>query len=150
LEKDGHTCRGQTVATGQSLAIPIARLTDQRHVVDQLTEEDCSRQDRLQGRDTAACRPGVNVDLFPATATYFAATVVDPASRHWDYEAKRYVSGPVASRVFLQFVGRHPDFNRNGVDDYVDILTGKSKDRNHDGIPDEAQKPPRHGRQYGD
>jgi hypothetical protein len=36
--------------------------------------------------------------------------------------------------------GRHPDLNKNKVDDYIDILTGRSKDENRDGIPDEVQR----------
>jgi len=56
-----------------------------------------------------SCKPGINVSLFPATTTYLAATVVDPSAKHWDFKAKRYVTGPVTSHAFLQFVGRHPD-----------------------------------------
>jgi hypothetical protein len=35
--------------------------------------------------------------------------------------------------------GRHPDLNRNEVDDTIDILDGRSNDRNQDGVPDEVQ-----------
>jgi hypothetical protein len=34
----------------------------------------------------------------------------------------------------------HPDLNENRVDDAVDIASGKSRDRNDDGVPDEAQR----------
>ena len=131
---------GRTLEKGQALPIQIARLSDKRHVVERLTAEDCARDDRLQGRDTASCKPGINVDLFPATTTYLTATVVDPNAKHWDIKAEKYVTGPVTSHVFLQFAGRHPDLNKNGVDDYIDILNGRSKDSNKDGVPDEVQR----------
>ena len=71
--------------------------------------------------------------------TYLTAAVVDPNAKYWDFKTKKYVTGPVTTHAFLQFVGRHPDLNKNGVDDYIDILTGRSKDANRDGVPDEAQ-----------
>ena len=130
---------GQSLQRGQTLPIRVARLSDRRHVVEQITAADCNPGDRLRGPDVANCRPGINVSLFPATTTYLSATVTDPNARHWDPKARRYVTGPVSSHVFLQFVGRHPDLNKNGIDDYVDILSKRSRDANRDGIPDEAQ-----------
>ena len=109
-------------------------------MVERITADDCKRNDRLEGPDVASCKPGTKVDLFPATTTYITATVVDPSAKHWDATAKRYVTGPLTSHAFLQFVGRHPDLNKNGVDDYIDILTQRSKDTNRDGVPDEVQK----------
>jgi uncharacterized sporulation protein YeaH/YhbH (DUF444 family) len=53
---------------------------------------------------------------------------------------KKMVVGPVTSQVFYQLAGRHPDLNRNGVDDYIDIATGTSKDPNHTGVPGEVKK----------
>jgi len=82
---------------------------------------------------------GVNIDLFPATTLYLTATVIDPNAKHWDPAAKTFVTGPVESHLFYQIAGRHPDLNRNGVDDFIDILQGKSKDTNGDGVPDEVQ-----------
>jgi hypothetical protein len=131
---------GRSLEKGQSLAIPIARLTDKRHVVERITASNCNPDDRLKGPDVASCKPGINVSLFPATTTFIAVAVVDPSAKYWDTKAERYVTGPLTSRAFLQFVGRHPDLNKNGVDDYIDILTGRSKDSNRDGIPDEAQR----------
>jgi hypothetical protein len=130
---------GRSLEKGQATYIQIARLSDKRHVVERVTA-DCARDDRLQGPDTVACKPGINVDLFPATTTYLTATVVDPSAKHWDIAAKKYVTGPVTSHAFLQIAGRHPDLNKNGVDDYIDILTERSKDTNKDGVPDEVQK----------
>lgn len=131
---------GRALEKGQTLAIPIARLSDKRHIVERITANDCMRDDRLKGVDVVNCKPGINVDLFPATTTLLTATIVDPQAKHWVPKERRYVTGPVTSHVFLQFVGRHPDLNKNGVDDYIDILTEKSRDKNRDGVPDEVQK----------
>lgn len=131
---------GKSLEKGQTLFIPIARLSDKRHVVEKITANDCMRDDRLKGVDVVNCKPGINVDLFPATTTLLTATIVDPKAKHWVPKERRYVTGPVTSHVFLQLVGRHPDLNKNGVDDYIDILTGKSSDKNRDGVPDEVQK----------
>ena len=131
---------GRSLRKGQAVTIPIARLSDKRHVVERITAEDCARDDRLKGRDVGSCKPGINVDLFPATTTFLTATIVDPSAKHWDAKAEQYVTGPVTSHVFLQFLGRHPDLNKNGQDDYIDILTGRSKDANRDGVPDKIQK----------
>jgi len=127
---------GATLQRGEALKFPIARLSDQRHVVERVTR-DCNRADRLSGPDTPSCRPGINIDLFPATTAYLAATVVDPKVKYWDYRRQAYVTGPLTSHMFLQVVGHHPDLNRNGTDDYLDILTGRSRDENGDGVPDE-------------
>ena len=132
---------GKMLERGQSLTIPIAHLSDKRIVVERLTEADCRAQDRLSpGRDTTKCTPGINVGLFPSTSVYLAATQTDPRAKHWDWKAKRYVVGPVTSHALLQFVGRHPDLNRNGRDDYIDIVAEKSRDGNRDGVPDEVQR----------
>jgi hypothetical protein len=132
---------GKSLEKGQTLAIPIAHLSDKRHIVETITVADCENEDRgTKGRDVQNCKPGINVDLFPATTVFVAATVTDPAAKHWDARKKAYVTGPLVSQGFLQVVGRHPDLNKNGVDDYIDILTKKSQDRNGDGIPDEVQK----------
>jgi len=140
--KEGRTViEGMVLRRGQSLPIPIGRLSDERIILERLTEADCQTQDRLTpGRDTTRCTPGINVGLFPSTSVYLTASVTDPRVRHWDARAKRYVTGPVTSHAFLQFVGRHPDLNRNGQDDYIDILTEKSLDGNRDGVPDEMQR----------
>jgi len=82
---------------------------------------------------------GVNIDLFPSTSLYITATVIDPNAKHWDPVQKMFVTGPLESHLFYQIAGRHPDLNRNGVDDFIDIIQGKSKDTNRDGVPDEVQ-----------
>lgn len=131
---------GRTLARGQKLAIPVAKLSDPRQVIEKTTADDCERADRIKGRDFATCKPGISVSLFPATATLLSATVVDPKAKHWDPKTRRYIVGPVTSHAYLQIVGRHPDLNRNGVDDYIDILEGKARDGNRDGVPDDVQR----------
>ncbi len=49
---------------------------------------------------------GSQRDLFPSTTVYIKATVVDPDARHWDPRRRRYVTGPVRTKVFYQFAGR--------------------------------------------
>ncbi len=48
-------------------------------------------------------------------------------------------SRAVESHLYYQIAGRHPDLNRNGIDDFIDIAGGRSKDANGDGVPDEVQ-----------
>ena len=122
------------------LKIPLARLGQKRHIYEVVDEKTCDeRQDRMKGPDTAKCRPGVGVDLFPATTVYVTATVVNPKAKYWDRGRKRYVTGPLASQLFYQIAGRHPDLNRNGVDDYIDIATGHSKESKIKGVPADAK-----------
>jgi hypothetical protein len=126
---------------GDELKIPVARLNQKRHVVKVSTGKDCDvPQDSMKEPDVARCGRGIGTDLFPATTLYITATVVEPNAKYWNRERKRYVNGPLTTKLFYQIAGRHPDFNRNGIDDYIDILNGRSKDQNGDGIPDEVQK----------
>jgi hypothetical protein len=135
-----YTVRLQrTLEKGGSITIPIAKMGDRRHIVEKV-DRDCARDDRLKGPDVLNCRPGINVDLFPATTALVSATVTDPNAKYWDAKQQRYVTGPLTTHAFLQVTGRHPDLNKNKVDDYIDILTGRSKDENRDGIPDEVQR----------
>src|SRR5207244_2787783 len=102
------------------------------HILHQLTEKDCNDPE-------VTCTPGgYNIDLFPATAMYITATIVDPRGRRWHPKRKRFVDGPVESRLFYQISGRHPDLNHNGVDDAIDIRSGKSRNRRGTGVPDDA------------
>ena len=126
------------IAKGRSIAIPVAKLSDKRHVVQQVTEADCNGEDRIKGRDVAHCNTGISVSLFPATAVYLVTESVDPNAKHWDYASKKYIVGPVVSHAFHQFIGTHPDLNKNGIDDYIDILTTRSRDPKHIGVPEEA------------
>jgi len=66
--------------------------------------------------------------LFPSTTVYLTANVVEPAAKHWDPRKKKYVVGPVVSILFYQIAGRHPDLNKNCVDDFLDIKSGRFLD----------------------
>lgn len=131
--------RPRTLERGESVPITVARLGNGRHILERVSEQECDAGDRHQGRDVGSCRGGINVDLFPATTLYIRATVVDPLAVRWDPGRERYVRG-VESRIYYQVGGRHPDLNRNEVDDAIDIALKTSEDRNGDGVPDEAQR----------
>ncbi|HZQ69445.1 MAG TPA: hypothetical protein VFA68_13070 [Terriglobales bacterium] len=129
----------------QTLTIVAGRLAQGRNVV-QVQDGKCAGVVKRGGADSVKppdvnnCpNAGVNIDLFPATTLYITATVVDPNAKHWDPATKSFVTGPLESHLFYQIAGRHPDLNRNGIDDFVEILQAKSKDDNKDGVPDEAQ-----------
>jgi hypothetical protein len=120
--------------------VPIAKLGQGRHIVRKDTGR-CGPQDATVPPDVNNCPTrGVSVDLFPSTVVYITATIVDPAAKHWDPSIKQFVTGPLASRLYYQVRGRHPDLNRNGIDDYIDTANGTSKDANRDGVPDEVQR----------
>jgi hypothetical protein len=131
--------------TDATESVTVAKLSQGRHIV-QVNDGKCPIERGNSAADTSKppevnnCpTAGVNLDLFPATTLYITATVVDPNAKHWDPVQKIYVTGPLESHLFYQIAGRHPDLNRNGIDDYIDILKGKSKDTNGDGVPDEVQ-----------
>jgi hypothetical protein len=103
----------------ESIRCPIAKLSDRPYVrvTHKLGEKnvyDCSRGvpkvDRPQ--DTPAlvdyegpiCAGSVR-DPFPSTTVYLIATFVDPKAKHFDWKSRKYVVGPVTSRVYYQFAG---------------------------------------------
>jgi len=131
---------GRTLEKGVTLPITVAHMSDPRHIVETRTTKDCSVDDRLKGKDVLNCKAGMSVDLFPSTSVFLTANIVDPSAKYWSYAKQTYLQGPLSSRIFLQVAGRHPDLNKNRVDDYLDIASGKSRDSNKDGVPDEAQK----------
>jgi hypothetical protein len=125
----------QTIESGGEIKIDAARLSQKRHVFKQLTQSDCAVP-------VGNCQAGkFMIDLFPATSMYITATVVDPAGQLWDPSKRRFVTGPVESRLFYQIAGRHPDLNRNGIDDLIDIQGGTSSDSRGIGVPDDARPP---------
>jgi len=130
--------QSEPIPRGGTLPVEVARLSQGRHILE-TTSKKCNVADNLNGPDARYCRPGTNVDLFPATTLYVTANVIDPNAKHWDPQRERYVTGPVTTRVFVQVAGRHPDLNRNEVDDSIDILKRTSVDENQDGVPDEAR-----------
>ncbi len=117
--------------------IPLRRMALGPRFLHTVSKDDCFSTDNLTGEpDVTNCRPGMVASLFPSTSTFVVATVTDPAAKHWDASKKSYVTGPLTSRVFYQFPGRHPDLNRNGVDDFVEIAQNPLLDRNKDGVID--------------
>jgi len=127
--------------SGGVVRVPVARLAEGRHIFENVVTHNCGAPaDRSSDSEVNECVNGIFVDLFPATTVYIMATVVDPHARHWDPARERFVVGPVESRIFFQFAGHHPDLNRNGTDDAIDIFRGTSRDRNHDGVPDDARR----------
>jgi hypothetical protein len=131
--------RPLTIKRGASAKVTVARLANKRHIFERVTR-DCASGDATFEPDVTFCRPGYSIDLFPATTFVVRATVVQRHVKHWSRTRKRYVVGDLAETIFFQVGGRHPDLNRNRRDDAIDIATGKSKDRNKDGVPDEAQR----------
>jgi hypothetical protein len=131
--------------------VALAKLSQARHIFIDVKPEDCKRQAAQKDGniDDVFCRPGISLDLFPATSLLVTATVIDPQAKHWDPAQGKFVIGPLESKLFYQVAGRHPDLNKNGIDDAIDIYRGTSKDANHDGVPDEVQgggtAPPRDG-----
>lgn len=142
----GRAAEGcSVILTEQAQPVTVAKLGQGRNVVQQ-QDGKCAEtnrggaNDRSKAPDVNLCpTAGVNLDLFPATTLYITATVIDPNAKHWDPVQKIFVTGPVESHLFYQIAGQHPDLNRNGIDDFIDILQGRSKDTNGDGVPDEVQ-----------
>lgn len=117
--------------------IHLRRMADGPHFINVVTEKDCFSSDNLTGApDVAKCKPGTTATLFPSTSTYIRATVTDPKAKHWNSDKKEYVIGPLTTRVFYQFQGRHPDLNYNGVDDFVEIAQNPKMDRDKNGVVD--------------
>ena len=132
--------RSPVLRRGQSVAVEVGAMGEGRHVLDAPTQDTCASGDGGSAPDVATCRPAWNAGLFPATTVYLTARVVEPRARRWDRKRRRYVRRPLVSRVHYQLAGLHPDLNRNRVDDAIDVASGRSRDGNADGVPDEAQR----------
>jgi hypothetical protein len=144
-------CGGKEVDCTARLAesareVLVANLGEGRHIA-QRFDGKCLEGSSSPSKDASGVpdvnncpSAGFNLDLFPSTMIFVTATIVDPAAEHWDRATNSFVVGPVESHLFYQFAGQHPDLNRNGVDDYIDIATEKSKDTDRDGVPDEAKR----------
>lgn len=89
--------------------------------------------------DLPYCEEGPVLGLFPSARVYVEATVTDPDARYFDKETGTMVSGPLSNRIFIQFTGKIPDLNGNGVDDDIDIDTGICSDTNTNGVCDSAE-----------
>jgi hypothetical protein len=119
--------------------VALAHVGDKRHIYKVITGTSGAADRWGKEPDVAKAGSGVSVDLFPATTVYVTATIVDPEAKYWDPEKKSYVTGPLESRLYYQMAGRHPDLNKNGIDDYVEIATGKVKDTKVRGVPDDVE-----------
>jgi hypothetical protein len=139
--------RDAAVTARTNAPILIARLRDERQYVQRVDQRSCARDDRHYGPDTRNCRVGMNVSLFPSTTFLVSAAVTDPSARHWDPRRRAYVTGPVTTHVFYQVAGRHPDLDRNGIDDFIDIANNQELDRDRNGVIDRARYPQRRRRQ---
>ena len=139
--------KGDCIATlsARPQPVSVSKLGRGRHIAEQF-DGRCQEANPAGPRDSTG-NPDVNtcptkgfsLDLFPSTMVYVTASVIDPAAKHWNPATKTFITGPVETRLFYQFAGRHPDLNRNGVDDYIDIALKTSHDENKDGVPDDAR-----------
>lgn len=123
-------------------SIELGRTGNPRHIFEQFSGNcgEIGDSQDPEGEVNNCPEFGTSLDLFPSTTTFVSATVTDPNATHFDPAQGRIVVGPLQSRVFFQLAGRHPDFNRNGIDDAIDIGDGNSPDGNGDGVPDEVQQ----------
>jgi len=121
----------------------LSNLADPRHVDITYDATGCKRGFNppvdVNIGEIEYCPEGTALSLFPATAVYIMALVVDPDAEYFDPDRGEMVSGPLGSWVFYQFAGFVPDYNENGIDDLLDIRDGKSRDENRNGVPDEAE-----------
>jgi hypothetical protein len=104
----------------------IAKVTDRPHILvthqlGQRGVRDCSKgvpkvsQPTTFGEDSRASPDdegpicaGTTRDPFPSATVYVMATFVDAKAKHYDRKKKRYVVGPVTSKLYYQFAGiRH-------------------------------------------
>jgi len=137
----------------------LGKLTDKRSVDIRYTEKDCPPGSTGSGespqpnspnvRNTAPgdtntgeesyCLKGNALSLFPSTYTYITATVVEPNVKHFDKAQGQFVTGPLETKLFYQVGGIVPDFDENGIDDLIDIRTGKAKDKDENGVIDDVE-----------
>lgn len=139
--------REMRVTAKENAKIAVRNLREGPHFLNNVTEKDCAARDNTTGEpDTAHCTPGMTASLFPSTSTYIVATVTEPDAKYWDASKKEYVKGPLSSRIYYQFQGRHPDYNRNGTDDFVEIAENPKLDANKNGVIDNFKRQsPRRG-----
>ena len=125
-------------AKRRSLRVELARLSERRHILEAVG--GCGDSDAPKGvSDAAACNPGFNASLFPATTVLVTADAVTPRAKVWDRRRKRFERRPLTSRIYFQFGGRRVDLNKNGIDDAIDIAFLQGRDSDGDGVLDEAE-----------
>jgi hypothetical protein len=140
LQVDLSNTKRVEVYAKRPVKLPLTKLKKGPHFIQKVTEADCKSDDRPDNlSDVQNCRPGMVATLFPSTSTYVTATLTDPNAKYWNPERKAYVVGPLSTKVFYQFVGRRTDLNRNRIDDFVEMASGRARDTNGDGVIDQVQ-----------
>ena len=137
---------GSNVEIGNSAELPVANLAEPR-AVDFFREADpeCGSLPKPPPipdhsfLDVPYCEEGPVLGLFPSARVYVEATITDPNARYFDRTTGTMVTGPLSHRIFIQFTGKIPDLNGNGVDDAIDIDTGICADDNNNGVCDSAE-----------
>lgn len=137
---------GADVDVANAAELPVANLADPR-ALDYFRQADpeCGSLPKLPPVPDHAifelpyCDEGPVLGLFPSARVYVEATVTDPDARYYDKETGTMVTGPLSNRIFIQFTGKVPDLNGNGVDDAIDIDTGACSDDNGNGVCDDAE-----------
>jgi hypothetical protein len=125
----------------QSIQLPVAEMADGPHILQAGEDDACDAADAPNGLpDAARCGAGFDVSLFPSTTLLLTADAITPNAKVWNPRRKRFVRRDLKSKIWFQVGGRTPDFNKNGVDDAVDIEFGDEPDANEDGVPDSAQQ----------
>jgi len=118
----------------------LGGLSDDRYIDIAYDSTDCNgNSGDGEGVDLNNCAHGYAVGLFPATSVYITATVIQPNAKYFSQEINDYVTGPLKSKVFYQFVGKFPDFDQNGIDDLIDIREGRAIDKNGNGVIDKVE-----------
>jgi hypothetical protein len=124
----------------RSVSVRIARMSDQRTILEEVDDKCDTGDSPVPGDDDAPCAGGFNASLFPATTFLITADAVSAPTRVFDRRRKQFVRKSLTSRIYYQVGGVHPDLNRNGVDDAIDIEFGDSEDEDEDGVPDDAKR----------
>ncbi len=138
--------QGTDVEVTNSAELAVANLADTR-ALDEYRQADpeCGSLPKAPPipdhafRDMPYCEEGPVLGLFPSARVYVEATVTDPNARYFDKASGTMVTGPLSNRIFIQFTGKIPDLNGNGVDDAIDIDTGTCSDTNGNGVCDDAE-----------
>jgi hypothetical protein len=134
--------QSRSIGLKENASIKLAALKDKRFVDIFYDSTNCKKGfvkgDANKG-EVEYCPHGWALSLFPSTYVYIIATVVDPNAKYWDEARGQYVNGPLKTKIFQQFSGIVPDFNKNKIDDLVDIRVKTSVDENGNGVIDEAE-----------
>jgi len=90
-----------------------------------------------EGVSIEYCPEGTQVSLFPSARIYVEMTVTDPDALFYNRITGQMEIGALDTVLYFQVPGQKPDFNRNGIDDGIEILEGTLADDNNDGVPDD-------------